>query len=108
MNYKLFYGQINQNEDLIARRFLTSAQMVDFIDRVTINRKGECVWLIARDNDTDLFVSERALSIQDFIEKKNTWNCQGTYYLYEFDSLEEAYKMAVELNSGALICYSNQ
>lgn len=107
MSYVINYHSI-KGEKSGLYKFSKFPLLIDFIDEVTIRRKGECIWLIAREGTTDIFISESALSIQTFIEKMDIWKCVGDYFLMEFDSFEEAYKVALNMNEGHELCYSNQ
>lgn len=88
-------------------RFTTHAKMVDAIDAACINRKLECVWVLAKDSIDEVFVSSSYLMIQAFLQKMPCMQTQGDYYLQEYDSFEEAYKVALSMQEPNPLCYSN-
>ena len=96
-DYTLYYDPIRVREsgkDIQKHEFNTHAQMIDFIDEKTYMRRNQCVWVVSKDDLEDVFVSKSALSIQDFLEKKNCWKTKGVFHLFECESLYEAYDLA--------------
>jgi len=99
-NYILHYDPIRaekNSEDIQKHEFNTHAQMIDFIDEKTYMRKNQCFYVVSKDDLEDVFVSKNALSIQDFLEKKNCWKCKGVFHLFECESLHEAYDLAINI-----------
>lgn len=95
-NFKLYYTKLLKNSFFRTKNeFTTHAQMVDFIDEQCINRK--CVWLLYKRDCDDVFISERHFSIQDFLQKKMTWQTPGDYFLEEYETYREAYDKALEI-----------
>lgn len=96
-NYTLYYDPIRaegNKGDIQKYEFGTHAQMIDFIDEKTYMRRNQCVWVVSKDDLEDVFVSKSALSIQDFLEKKECWKTKGVFHLFECESLHEAYDLA--------------
>lgn len=99
-NYTLHYDPIRtdkNSEDIQKHEFNTHAQMIDFIDERTYMRGNQCVWVVSKDDLEDVFVSKSALSIQDFLEKKNCWRTKGVFHLFECEDLHEAYDLAINI-----------
>ena len=96
-NFKLHYASLDLQGDIPCFEFKKHSQMVDFIDEKCINRNGQCVWLLAKWDCNDVFVSGSHLSIQGFLERMMIWQTTGDYFLQEYESFEEAYKSALEM-----------
>jgi len=103
VNFRLEYANIDKNE-IESLGFKKHHQMIDFIDEKCLGRMG-IVWLVAREGSTDVFISESHMSIQDFLEKKSTWNCVGLYFLQEYTCFEDAYKVALNMAEISPLCY---
>ena len=105
--YKLHYEKLDLQGDTQFFEFRTHREMIDFIDAKCVGRNGQCVWLIARDGTTDLFVSESHISIQEFLKTKPCWSAiGGDYHLHEYASFEEAYIVALNMIEGKSgLCY---
>ena len=96
-NYTLHYDPIRaegNKGDIQKYEFDTHAQMIDFIDEKTYMRRNQCVWVVSKDDLEDVFVSKSALSIQDFLEKKECWKTKGVFHLFECEDLDKAYDLA--------------
>ena len=105
--FNLHYASLDLGDnDIPCYGFKKHSHMVDFIDEKCINRKGEVVWLLAKNGSTDVFISESHLSIQDFLSKKYCWQTTGDYFLQEYPSFEEAYRVALDMAEISLLCYS--
>ena len=107
-NYRLHYASIEQGEtddDIPVFKFNTNRRMIDFIDEKCIGKSSSIVWLLAKENSNDIFISEKHLSIQDFLLKKYTWNTVGDYFLQEYKSYEEAYSVALSMVEISPLCY---
>lgn len=105
--FKLHYAPIKlENEDIPCFEFKKHSEMIDFIDEKCVHRNGEVVFLIGKDDLTDVFVSESYISVQDFLSKKNLWQTVGEYFFQEYSSFEEAYAMALAMSEGSNLCYS--
>jgi hypothetical protein len=94
--FKLYYTKLLKNAFFRTKmEFATHAQMIDYIDEQCINRKR--VWLLYKRDCEDIFISESHLSIQNFLEKKMTWQTTGDYFLEEYETYREAYDRALEI-----------
>jgi hypothetical protein len=91
--------------DIPCYDFETHWKMTDFIDSVCYGRKRECVWLIAKEGSNDVFISESYINIQIFLNKMPLFNTVGNYFLQEYSSYEEAYKVALMINETSPLCY---
>lgn len=107
MKFNLHYAPLQTSDkDISLISFNTHEKMVDFIDEMCINRNGECVWLIAKDKSTDVFISESHISIQDFLQTKNAWNTVNDYFLQEYESFQDAYEVALTMVETSKLCYA--
>ena len=94
--FKLYYIKLlNSVLFRTKKEFTTHAQMVDFIDEQCINRKN--VWLLYKRDCEDIFISESHLSIQDFLQKKMTWQTTGDYFLEEYKTYRDACEKVLEI-----------
>ena len=103
--FKLHYAELNLQGDIPCFEFRTHAQLIDFIDEKCINRSSQLVWLLAREDSSDIFISENHLSIQDFLKNKYLWDFRGEYFLQEYSSYEEANKVALSMYENKHLCY---
>ena len=103
--FKLYYAELDLQGDIPCFEFKTHAQMIDFIDEKCINRSSQLVWLLGREDSSDIFISENHLSIQDFLKNKYLWNIRGEYFLQEYPSYEEAYGVALSMLETYHLCY---
>ena len=104
--FKLHYASLDLQGDIPCFEFKKHSDMIDFIDEKCINRNGQVVWLLAKEGFTDVFVSESHLSIQDFLNKKSVWQTTGNYFLQEYPSFQDAYKVALDMAEISPMCYS--
>jgi len=105
--FKLHYASLDLgNNDIPCFEFQKHSQMVDFIDEKCINRNGQVVWLLAKKDSTDVFISECHLSIQDYFTRKYLWNISDDYFLQEYQSFEDAYRVALDMSEISPLCYS--
>lgn len=97
--FKLHYASLDLgNNEVPCFEFKKHSQMVDFIDKKCINRNGKVVWLLAKKEFSDVFVSENHISIQDFLTKKSVWKTVGDYFLQEYLSFADAYTVALRIS----------
>jgi len=61
---ELNYAKIDLDEDIPCHKFNKHSQMIDFIDKNCYQR-DKIVWLLAKDESKDVFISESQLSIQN-------------------------------------------
>ena len=105
--FKLHYASLDLGDnDIPCFEFKKHSQMINFIDEKCVGRCGKVVWLLAKNNSTDVFISESHLSIQDYFTRKFLWNIQGDYFLQEYSSFEEAYRVALDMAEISPLCYS--
>lgn len=105
--YKLHYASLDLGtKNIPCIVFKKHSEMIDFIDEKCLGRNGQVVWLLAKENSSDIFISESHLSIQEFLSKKYLWNVSDNYFLQEYESFEEAYKVALSMQEENTLCYS--
>jgi hypothetical protein len=102
--YKLHYAEVNNHNDIPCLEFKTHFDMVDFIDAVTMQKKN-VVFLLCKDQDPTILITEKYLVVEEFLNKMPTWKCVGNYYLQEYYSYEEAYKVALDIHEENPLCY---
>jgi hypothetical protein len=107
-NFRLHYAGIDLNGDIPCHEFKKYGQMIDFIDQKCIGRTGQVVWLVGKDHFMDVFVSESHLSIQDFLIKKYLWQTTGDYFLQEYPTYEDAFRVALDMVELSPLCYKNE
>lgn len=96
--FKLHYASLDLGgNDIPSFEFKKHSQMIDFIDEKCVNRNGQVVWLLAKKDLTDIFISENHLSIQDYFSRKHLWNIPDDYFLQEYPSFEDAYRVALDM-----------
>jgi hypothetical protein len=106
-NFKLHYAKLDlESKDIELLSFKKHNDLIDFIDENCINRSKQVVWLIAKDESNDIFISDSHLSIQDFLSKKYLWQIPDTYYLQEYSSFEDAYSVALSMLETSDLCYN--
>lgn len=105
--FKLHYVSLKLQGDIPCFKFKKHSDMIDFIDEKCINRIGKVVWLLAKSDLKDVFVSESHISIQDFLKNKYCWQTTGDYFFQEYSSFEEAYKVALDMKEESPLCYSD-
>lgn len=99
--YRLHFSELNQKGDIPCFEFKKHIQMVDFIDSKGIDKYGQQVYFLAKDDNKDIFISESYISIQDFLLKKSLFQTVGDYFLFECESYVEAYKLAMLMKEGS-------
>jgi len=97
--YALHYAPLVLKKDIQKYEFKKHWEMLDFIDSTCIRRQN-IVWLIGKDNHTDIFISDSYLSIIDFLKKKILWQTVGDFFLQEYKSFTEAYKVGLSMTEG--------
>lgn len=103
--YKLHYANLGLKEDIPCFEFKKHSDMVDFIDAKCIGRSCQVVWLLAKKDFSDVFISENHLSIQDFLKNKYLWQIADDYFLQEYSSFEEAYSVALDMAEISHLAY---
>jgi hypothetical protein len=107
-NFKLHFATLDLDGcDIPVYEFKKHEQMVDFIDNEYCGKQSKKVLLISKDEFSDVFVSDNYLSIIDFINKKYLYQTVGNYFLQEYSSYEEAYKVALNMAEVSELCYEN-
>lgn len=104
--FKLHYSSLDLQGDIPCFEFKKHSDMIDFIDEKCINRNGKVIWLLAKKDSTDIFISENYLSIQDYLTRKYLWNISDDYFLQEYLSFEDAYRVALDMLEISPMCYS--
>lgn len=104
--YKLNFSELNSNSDVENLEFSSAKKRASFIaDRVIgVNPKRVFTLIIKyskNDEHSDVFVFENWSGIQNVVESK--WK---EFWLFEWESYEDAYKNALDLKEVSPLCYS--
>lgn len=104
--YKLNFSELNSVSDIEYLEFTSAKKRASFIaDRVIANNPKRVFVFIVQysENDAhyDVYVFEDWSCIQKNVEDK--WK---QFWLFEWESYEEAYKNALDLKEGSPLCYS--
>ena len=104
--YKLNFSELNSNSDVEHLEFTSAKKRASFIaDRVISNNPKRVFTFIVKysDNDehSDVYVFENWSCIQSIVETR--WK---EFWLFEWESYEDAYKNALDLKEVSPLCYS--
>lgn len=104
--YKLNFSELNSSWDVQSLEFTSAKKRASFIaDRVVSNTPKRVFTLIVQytDNDepSDVYVFENWSCIQSFVEAR--WK---EFWLFEWESYEDAYQNALDLKEVSPLCYS--
>jgi len=79
-------------------------KLIDKIDELTYGKQN--VFLVHRDNyGYDPFITKSANNLQHYIQNAPTWGCTGHYFIFCYESWEEAYETALLLQERFENCY---
>ena len=104
--YKLNFSELNSSSDVEYIEFTSAKKRAQFIaDRVIANNPKRVFTFIVKysenDEHSDVYVFENWSCIQSIVE--NRWK---EFWLFEWDSYEEACKNALDLKEISPLCYS--
>jgi hypothetical protein len=106
-NYKLHYADLILNGDISVYEFKTFDELVDYANFKTREKKGECVFLIAKDYQTTKpFITDNPFDIEFFLTKMPGMGFKSDTFIQEYNSFEEAYKVALTICEKSELCYS--
>tara|TARA_R110000868_G_C10347943_1_gene715981 strand:+ start:57 stop:404 length:348 start_codon:yes stop_codon:yes gene_type:complete len=110
MNYELHYAKLNLNdEDIELINFKSWSERKYFIEDKILCYSNDKVFLLAIEYSKDLsniHIFDRFCCILNFKNNEYKW---GKLYLFEFESYEEAYKVALDIKeSETNLAYNQQ
>ena len=95
---------INFEEEDIPKYYLEDiAAVIDFLNKKTLNRRGEYVLLVCAEDIDQLFVDESSVWLQAYILPLFA-GCK-IIHIHEFRSYEEAYIIALAMKEPSALCY---
>lgn len=106
-NYKLYYAELNLQGDIPCYEFKTFEDLVSYAcERVELN-KGKAVFLIAKDyQSTCPFITDNTFSIGFMLDKMPGMGFKSDTHIQEYESFEEAYKVALAMVEDKPLCYT--
>lgn len=105
--YKLNFSCLNSNSDVKSLEFTSSKKRADFIADRVIGAFPKRIFTVVinysepEGKHIDVYVFENWSCIQDVVQSR--WR---SFYLFEWNSFEEAYKNALDLQENSKLCYS--
>lgn len=116
--YKLYYAHKDLNDDIPLFEFRTFNELRDYILQIFV-RSERCVYLFTFDAKDDINKEYQEIIVSDNSEFIYTLFQVGMmsnidlvtdidiFYLQEYASFEDAYKVALTMNEGKELCYNN-
>jgi hypothetical protein len=116
--YELHYASLDldtSKEDIPVFEFNTKQRLLDKIIRILSNSasKKDCVFIVGLENESilgsEVIVTDNAETIQNFIVGRFYHNHifnNNSWYIHEYPSFEEAYKIALAIREGHRLCYT--
>lgn len=106
-NYELHYADLILNGDISVFNFKTFDELVDFANFKTREKKGECVFLITKDHQNCRpFITDNPFDIEFLLTKMPGMGFKSATFIQEYESFEEAYKVALSMVEESPLCYS--
>ncbi len=105
--YKLNFSKLNSNSDIDVIEFTSASRRASFIaDRVVGVKPDRVFTLIVsysktNDSEIDVYIFDNYSCVQDVVKSK--WI---DFFLFEWESYEEAYKNALDLREPNPLCYT--
>lgn len=115
--YTLHYAHRDLQDDIPVIEFSTYNDLTDYVLEI-IERSEKCVYLLTFDSMPDdltdydeIIVSQNGYYIYNFFKTGMMSDIDlvldvRTFFLQEYESYEEAYKVALDMNEGKELCYS--
>lgn len=106
-NYKLYYAELNLQGDVPLYEFKKFTDLVNFVFEKSRINKGKAVYLIAKDFQTTCpFITDNPFDIEFILEKMPSMGFKSDTFIQEYESFEEAYKVALSMVEPKKLCYS--
>ena len=106
-NLELYYAKKDLNgDDILKISIKNTYGLIDKIDELCCGKSNGIVYLFAtEDANNFVFVTESHLEIQELILEHKRFNSVYQYFLQEYGSYEEAYKVALLMKEVSELCY---
>jgi hypothetical protein len=108
MSYKLHYAELNLQEDIFCIEFESKYKLLDYI--VSIYNNNYLTYLdrvcLVAISDHLIVVNSMGRILQFINDELNPIDFNENVYLQEYDSYEEAYKVALSMKENNPLCYS--
>lgn len=92
----LHYAKVDlDNEDIPKFEFKSHFDLIQAVEFLCSDTDCNCVWLLSKENNSDIFISENHESIIDFLKNKSGWNEHADYFLQAYKTFNEAYEVAL-------------
>ena len=106
-NYNLHYAELKLNSDIPMFEFKTFTELVNFAFKKSRINKGKAVYLIAKDfESTCPFITDNPFDIEFILSKMPSMGFKSDTFIQEYESFEEAYKVALDMVETKPLCYS--
>ena len=105
-NYKLHYAKLNSKGNIPCYSFETFNELVSFFYEKTENNKEKKVFLIAKDFHTRCpIVTDDKDDVGLILTKLSSFGHKSDTFIQEYNSFEEAYKVALTICEKSELCY---
>jgi hypothetical protein len=108
MSYKLHYAELNLQDDISCFEFESKHKLIDYVSSIYNN-----IYLMYLDKVCLVAISDHLIVVNSlgcilkFInDELNYIDFDENVYLQEYDSYEEAYKVALSMKEDNPLCYS--
>jgi hypothetical protein len=108
MRFKLYYGKIDQDGETPLLTFKSRRQRKLFILDKLLDTRGEKVFVLVIDYGGGLnsvYVFDKWHCIR-FLETDSFGSEHYTFSLYEYESYQDAYKVALDMKEESPLCYA--
>lgn len=108
-NYKLHYASLDLelDQDIPMFEFKTFDELEHFVSAKARINKGKAVYLIAKDYQSCCpFITDNPFDIEFFLLKMPGMGFKSDTFVQEYESFEEAYKVALSMVEDKKLCYS--
>jgi hypothetical protein len=111
MNYKLHYAPIDLGqEDIPCYEFATSKERVKFIEDIIYKKSEEVVFVLCFEDYIQdcVYVGDSVMTFEPLwrISDEDISSYPENAYLQEYESYEEAYKVALDMKETNPFCYN--
>jgi hypothetical protein len=104
--YILHYARLNEDSETFG--FETFKDLEYFVYEYSRINKGEAVYLVAKDYYTSgIYVTANPFDIEFYLTKMPGIGFKSDTFIHEYESYEEAFKVALQMKEDSPLCYSN-
>jgi hypothetical protein len=110
-NYKLHYADLDLNldeNDIPIYEFETFKELVNFVFEKSKKNRNKAVFLISKDYESTCpFITDNKFDIEFILEKMPGMGFKSDTFIFEVESFEDAYKIALTMVEEKKLCYNN-